>query len=514
MKWRNVLLVLSLLGIGVVMGLVISASGPVADTPVAPRTALAQPRQSTPPPAPPQAALAAANALSQAFGWVADRVTPSVVTIKSEQTVRTAFTSPPDFPDFFPHDLFRMPRGREEFKREGLGSGVIVSPDGYILTNNHVVEGADKLTVTLGDDANEVQARVVGTDPYTDIAVIKVDVNNLPAIELGNSDSLRVGNWVLAIGSPFGEQLQHTVTAGIVSALGRNIRLIDPGLQPNYPGFEDFIQTDAAINPGNSGGALVNIEGKLVGINTAISSNTGTNSGVGFAIPINLARTIMQQLIANGRVVRGYLGVGIQPITPEIQNSLSLPDRRGAIVKDVTPNSPASRAGLRHGDVIRSIDGQPVRDVDDLRLRIASTPPGREVRLGIWREGRDQAVRVTLDELPAKFRQPGEQNASPRARESTVSKLGMSVATLTPDMARLRNMEGQSGVLVTDVDRNGQAAERGIQPGDLIQEVNLRPVTTAEEFEQKIAQVKPGDSVLLLVRRGNDTVFVGLRIPR
>jgi len=515
MRWRTILVALSLLAVGMGMGLVISASGPAVDTPIAPLSAQAQPRLAAPAPAtiPPSAqpGLAAAKALSDAFSWAAEHAIPAVVTIKSQRTVRSAFAGHPELPDFFPRDLFPAPQ--REFKREGIGSGVIVTSDGYILTNHHVIEGADKLTVVIGaDETNEVDATIVGADPRTDIAVVKVDRTNLPTIELGNSDSLKVGNWVVAIGSPFGEELRHTVTAGIVSALGRTIGIIDAGSQTGYAGFESFIQTDAAINPGNSGGALVNVEGRLVGINTAISSTSGSSAGVGFAIPINLARAIMNQLIEHGRVVRGYLGVEIQPVTPEIQNSLGLPDRHGALVKDVVANTAAARAGLQHGDAIRSINGSPVRDVNDLRLRIANTPPGQEITLGILRQGHERTVRVTLDELPAKYLQPEERTARRQQSQSTISRLGMAVATLTGDMARQRGMEGQHGVLVTDVDPDGQAAQRGIQQGDVIQEVNLQPVTTAEEFQQRISQVRKGDSVLLYVRRGDATMFIGLQV--
>jgi Do/DeqQ family serine protease len=397
-------------------------------------------------------------------------------------------------------------------RRQGLGSGVIVSSDGYIVTNNHVIEGADKLTVMIGDDGVESAARVVGTDPRTDIAVIKVDLTNLPTLELGNSDSLRTGHWVVAIGSPFGEALRHTVTTGIVSALGRNIGIVDSENRSGYTGFESFIQTDAAINPGNSGGALVDLRGRLVGINTAISSTSGSNSGVGFAIPINLVREIAQQLADNGRVVRGYLGVQIQVITPEIQSSLSLPDRRGALVGDVTAGGPAARAGVQRGDVIRTINGTAVKDMNDLRMRIASTPPGREVRLGLWREGHERAVTVTLDELPAQFQLPNERSGSP-TRTTAVSKLGLTVANSTPDAARQRGGDTPTGVVVTAVDPNSPAAERGIQPGDVVQEANLQPITSVEEFERRVATVKAGDSILLLVRRDNNTLYIGVRMP-
>jgi len=508
MRWRTNVLALSLVGVGVLMGLLIAAAGPVSNTAVAPNVALAdtQPARPEAPPTPQQrAGLTTADALSEAFSWVAARVTPSVVTIKSEQTVRP---SAQDLPDLPPELLPMLPRQRE-FRREALGSGVIVSPDGYILTNNHVVEGADKLTVLVSDQMGEVPARIVGRDPWTDLAVIKVDQGNLPAIQFGNSDSLKVGYFVLAIGSPFGEELQHTVTNGIVSALGRTIGIIEPN--PNYAGFEDFIQTDAAINPGNSGGALVDMHGKLVGINTAISSPSGTNSGIGFAIPVSMARQVMTQLIEHGQVRRGYLGVAIGRIDDEEREVLGLPDLHGALVADVTRNSPAAQAGLKVGDVIRSINGQAVTGVDDLRYRIASTAPGQTVTLGIWRERHEMSVRAQLAELPAQFRQPAGEEQAPETARSTSSRLGIGVRTLTPDQARQRGVE--RGVIVTRVEGGSQADERGLQQGDIIEEVNLQPVGTAEEFERRTSQIQPGQAVLLLVRRGEGTLFIGLRIP-
>ncbi|HNZ39934.1 MAG TPA: Do family serine endopeptidase [Candidatus Latescibacteria bacterium] len=513
MKGRRVLWAVSFIGVGTFIGLILASGSLFTHTPFSPFEAHAQTRLFAPPSSPrtpPPPSTATAMALGEAFNWAAERAIPAVVMIKSETTVKASQNVIPNLPDFFPRDLFpQIPD--QSFRREGLGSGVIVSSDGYIVTNNHVIQGADKLTVVIGDDGVETNARVVGTDPRTDVAVIKVDLTNLPTLELGNSDSIKIGHWVVAIGSPFGEALRHTVTTGIVSALGRNIGIVDSDNRSGYTGFESFIQTDAAINPGNSGGALVDLRGRLIGINTAISSTSGSNSGVGFAIPINLVRDIARQLVENGRVSRGYLGVQIQQITPEIQNSLNLPDRHGALVGDVTSGGPAARAGIQRGDVIRTINGTAVKDMNDLRLRIASTPPGQQVRLGLWREGRERTVTATLDELPAEFQLPSERTSS-SSRTGAVSRLGLTVTNASEATGR-RGGEAQTGVLVTAVDPDSPAASRGLRQGDIIQEVNLQPVANVQEFERKIAAVKAGDSVLLLVKRDNSTLFIGVTIP-
>lgn len=513
MKGRKVLWAVSFVVAGTFLGLILASSSLFSNTPFSPFDAHAQTglfARPAAPRTPPPASTATAMALGEAFNWAAERAIPAVVMIKSEKTVKTSQNVIPNLPDFFPRELFpQIPD--QNFRREGLGSGVIVSSDGYIVTNNHVIEGADKLTVVIGDEGVETNARVVGSDPRTDIAVIKVDMTNLPTLEPGNSDSLKIGHWVVAIGSPFGEALRHTVTTGIVSALGRSIGIVDSDNRSGYTGFESFIQTDAAINPGNSGGALVDLRGRLIGINTAISSTSGSNSGVGFAIPINLVRDIARQLVDNGRVSRGYLGVQIQQITPEIQSSLNLPDRHGALVGDVTSGGPAARAGVQRGDVITKINGAAVKDMNDLRLRIASTPPGQEVRLSLWRDGRERTVTATLDELPAQFQLPNER-AGTSSRTSAVSRLGLTVANASESTGR-RGSEAQTGVLVTAVEPNSAAANRGLRQGDIIQEINLQPVANVQEFDQRIAAAKAGDSVLLLVKRDNNTMFVGVTMP-
>jgi serine protease Do len=513
MQWRKSVVGATLIGAGVFIGLLFSAESSVTDaSPVAPQVAMAQ-QPSVPQSVEPtvRQGMEAAQDLSRAFEWVAEQVTPSVVTIRSEKTVRRQV---PELPDFFPHEFFRLPRRgtpQEEYRSQGLGSGVIVSADGYILTNNHVIEDADKIVVLIGPESDEVEAEIIGTDPWTDIAVIKVKRSGLPAIRMGDSERLRVGNWVLAIGSPFGLRLQHTVTAGIVSALNRSIGLIEP--DQSYTGFEKFIQTDAAINPGNSGGALVNLNAELIGINTAISSTTGANAGIGFAIPVNMARQVMQQLIENGRVRRGYLGVQIGEVTSEFRDALGLPNRNGAFVQSVSEGTPAAEAGIKPGDVIRTINGDPIVNVPELRYRIASSGPNERITLGVWRDGRMIDISVRLQEVPEEFR-GAEQPQVASTDDATSTRLGMSIRTLTPQLARQYGYENRQGVIVTQVQPNSEAAVRGLREGDLIEEIGTEPIANVAEFERKVASASPGDAILLFVRRGDTTRFVGLRIPK
>src|SRR5438552_9527484 len=330
----------------------------------------------------------AAVDLGDAFASVADHVKPAVVFIKSERRERTTNRRlPPGFDDFF-----QMPR-RPQIE-QGSGSGFIVSQDGYILTNNHVVQGADRVTVRLYDN-REFTAKTIGTDPTTDVAVIRIQATSLPTVRLGDADSTRIGNWVLAIGNPLGEAFTFTVTAGIVSAKGRGLL----GLNPSRYAIQDFIQTDAAINPGNSGGPLVNVRGEVIGINSAIASETGFSAGYGFAIPINLARTVMTQLIATGHVERAVMGVSIRPITPEDAENAKLPEIRGVVVNQFTPpdDSPAKRAGIQEGDVIVAVDGQSIESVPQLQQRVGFKKPGEIVQVTVVRKG---GTRITLPVRP------------------------------------------------------------------------------------------------------------------
>jgi serine protease Do len=432
------------------------------------------------------------------FAPVVDKVVPAVVNIASSKIVRTPqdqmspFFSDPFFRQFFGV----IPRTPQRQLESSLGSGVIVNSSGYILTNNHVVSGATDIEVSLSD-RRSFKATIIGTDPMTDVAVIKLNASNLPVLVLGDSDSLNVGNFVLAVGNPFG--LAGTVTMGIVSAKGRG----NLGIE----GYENFIQTDAAVNPGNSGGALVDVRGELVGINTAIvAGNGGGNQGIGFAVPINMARQVMDQILKRGKVVRGYLGVVIQPVTPKIAKSFNLAKPEGVLLSDVSPNGPAAKAGLVKGDIVLQVNGQPVNDPSELQLKIAMTPPGSSVKLKILRNGKENMINVTLGELPAK----GEQAQEQEGGENSSSSQGLSIDNLTPDMARqLRLPRNTRGVVVTDVEPGSAAASADIRRGDVILEVNRSPVSNVNEFNRIISRLGNQDILLLINRRGS-TLYVVL----
>jgi serine protease Do len=450
--------------------------------------------------------------LSQAFADVAETVVPSVVTITAERVVRTPRLPNPfegtPFEDWF---RFNLPEG--ESRARGLGSGVIMRSDGVILTNNHVVEGAERLRVRLYD-GRVFDAEIVGRDAATDVAVLRIKATGLSTLPLGDSDRLRVGEWVLAIGSPLSENLEHTVTAGIVSAKGRT------GIVQDGRAFENFLQIDAAINPGNSGGPLVNVRGELVGINTAIATRTGGFQGIGFAIPINMARWVMDQLLEKGRVERGYLGVTIQRITPELARALKLERPQGALVSQVAPNSPAEKAGIKPRDVILAFNGQPIENEADLRNRVAFSRPGSRVELTILRDGRRQRITVTLGTLdPRLLSEAGEgQESSPESGESasssaTLDKLGLSVRDVTEELARRYRLDaGREGVLITGV-RSGSVAEMaGLQPGMLIVEANGQSVRTVRDLERVLADVRSGDTVLFRIRQGANYLYVALSV--
>jgi serine protease Do len=382
---------------------------------------------------------------------------------------------------------FQAPRSHRE---GGLGSGVVISSDGYILTNNHVVDGATDLEVTL-PDRREFKAKVIGTDAKTDIAVIKIDASNLPVITVGNSSRIQIGDAVLAIGNPYG--VGQTVTMGIVSATGRN------GL--GIEDYEDFIQTDASINPGNSGGALVNDRGELIGINTAIlAPGSGGNQGIGFAVPVNLARNVMDQIVAHGSVERAYLGVTIQEVTPAIAKAIGLNSVEGALVNDVTANSPASRAGLQSGDVILSMNGTPVNESNQLRMNISMMNPGQPVHLKVFRDGQTRELTATVETLPGKR----VERASRESNNSGDQALeGVSVQPLDARTAREAGLAaGTRGVVVTDVDPASPAAAAGLKEGDVIQEVNHRPVASASDVTSALRH-SSGESLLLVNRDGN-----------
>lgn len=438
--------------------------------------------------------------LAEGFAPVVEPLLPAVVNISTSKVVKSSHEESPFEEDPFFRQFFGNPNGGEDQPREqkehSLGSGVVVSPDGYILTNNHVVDGATDIEVVL-KDKRQLKAKVVGTDPRTDIAVLKIPATGLASVTIGDSSKMRVGDIVLAVGDPFG--IGETVTMGIVSALGRRSLDIE-----GAGGYEDFIQTDASINPGNSGGALVNTHGQLIGINTAIISNGGGgNQGIGFAVPINMARHVMEQLVSNGKVTRGYLGVSIQEVTPALAKAFGLPSPEGALVGDVTSDSPGAKAGLQKGDVIVGMNGQPVSDFQDLRLRVSQSAPGETVKLDLYRGGQKRQMSVTLGELPD---QAAAEKSTPETNEDAME--GVQVQALSSDLAQqLKLPAGTHGVVVTRVDPDSQAADGGLQRGDVIQEVNHKPVGSPDQLREAVRDAG-SNALLLLVNRQGVTAYV------
>ncbi len=431
------------------------------------------------------------------FAEIAKRENPTVVNIstssKPKKRARPRRRGPSPFGNNPFQDFFeRFSEPNYDVPKQSLGSGFIIAKDGYIFTNNHVVKGADEIKVTLMDQ-KEYSAKIVGTDPKTDIALIKIEGNgDFPTVTLGDSDKIDVGEWVLAIGNPFG--LDHTVTVGVLSAKGRNL-----GSGP----YDHYLQTDASINPGNSGGPLINTKGKVIGINTAIMpGNTGGNIGIGFAIPINMAKQILDDLKTKGSVTRGWLGVLIQKITPEMAKSFGLPNTEGALVGDVVRDSPAEKAGITRGDVIIEFDGKKVTSMEELPKIVAQTKPGKSAKVVVIRDGKRKEFDVGVDKL----------KDSKEIADQVTQKLGMNVQDITPEIANSLKLESTEGVLVANVEFGSPAGEAGIRRGDVVLEINRAKIKDLKDFEKAVKDVKKGDNLLFLLQRGTGTVFIAVTV--
>jgi len=457
-----------------------------------------------PPPQPP--APVSVDGVRTSYADIVERTSPAVVRIESDIKTRGGQTL--QFP-FGDDDMFRgmpgQPQQRPQLQR-GIGSGVIVSADGTILTNNHVVEGADRITVQMSNDKT-FEAKIVGADKPSDLAVLKIEAQNMPFLTLGNSDSVRVGDIVLAIGNPLG--IGQTVTAGIISAKGRRTGLSDG------TSFEDFLQTDAPINRGNSGGALVNLSGELIGINSQILSPggaTGGNIGIGFSIPSNMAKTVMEQLLKDGRVHRGQLGIWVQNITDDTAKALDLKDTAGVLVSDVNKGSAADRAGLKRGDIITAINGEKIEDSNVFRNKVAGTAPGSEIRLTVSRDGSTQEITARLDEfdVDAASRNPATDDSGQPQAEKESGRLGLSLQPVTPEVARQLKLNSNDGLVITDIDPTGPAAEAGLSRGDVILEINKQAVASADDVRSAIDKAGARPLLMLVVRQGR-TIYLTVR---
>lgn len=441
------------------------------------------------------------EATEKAFVEISKRVVPSVVNISTTKMTKgfegnslSPFFQDPFFRRFFGDDFSRDHETPKRHKEQALGSGVIVSEDGYIITNNHVVSGADEIKVVLSDK-REFTGKIVGADPKTDIAVVKIKATNLPTIQWGDSDSIEVGEFVLAIGNPFG--LTQTVTSGIISAKGRaNVGIAD---------YEDFIQTDAAINPGNSGGALVNIRGELIGINTAIFSRSGGYMGIGFAVPSNMSKSVMDSLVKVGKVTRGWLGVYIQDVTPELAKQFKLSSNLGALVSDIMDKGPAEKAGVARGDVIIQFNGKGVENTGHLRNMVAQTPVGNAVEVKVIREGHEKLLKVTISELPV----DGTKEGINEEDDAEGMFKGVTVQNLTPEFReRLDIPEKVKGVIITAVESGSAAEDYGLKAGDVVMEINKKITRTAKDFRKAAGEIKKGNSALMLIFREGMTIFI------
>ncbi|MEZ5356837.1 MAG: DegQ family serine endoprotease [Bryobacteraceae bacterium] len=480
-RWKLTAALFAALAVGGIVGLAAEKHHMVARVDI-PKIDLRAPEQAKP---------------SAGFADVIQRDLPAVVNVSTARTVKRAAEGPnPLFMDPFFRQFFGdLPAQRPGSQREhAMGSGVIVSADGYVLTNNHVIDEAAQITVTLGDK-REFKAKLVGADPRSDLAVLKVEAENLPTLTFADSSKVRIGDYALAIGDPFG--IGRTVTLGIVSATGRgNLGIED---------YEDFIQTDAAINPGNSGGALVNSQGDLIGINTAIiSPNGGGNNGVGFAIPSNMARSVMNELVAHGKVTRARLGVMLQPLTPALAKAFGLEGPNGALVGEVEPGSPAAKAGLKSGDVIVKFNGEPIADSNQLKLKVGMLKPGGEADVVAMRNGSEHTFTVTLGEMSMTAGPVGEKG------KSSSALAGVSVDALTQAVRRQLELNtGTQGVVVTAVDPASNAAEAGLRRGDVIVSVGHTPVGSLDDFQAAVNQSAKGPLLLQVIRQGN-TLYLAI----
>jgi serine protease Do len=446
--------------------------------------------------------------LSEAQSEVAALATPSIVNISTTRVVKSREESPFDlFDDPFFRRFFgdQAPHSNipKEHKEQSLGSGVIVSEDGYIVTNNHVIEKAQEIKVLLSNK-RDYKAKLVGADPKTDISVIKIDVKGLTPLPWGDSNKLKVGEIVFAIGNPFA--LNQTVTMGMISAVGRaNVGIAD---------YEDFIQTDAAINPGNSGGALINARGELIGINTAILSRTGGYQGIGFAVPSSMARQVMDSLVKYKKVVRGWLGVTIQEVTSDLAEEFGVKDLKGALVSGVLKGSPAEKAGIKQGDVILEYDGKTVEDTGHLRNMVSRTPINTKVKVSILRQKKEIDTEVLIAELPKKIAESSSRtpDETPDEEEESGALTGLVVREITPDIARQLGIDEQEkGVIAIKVDSDSRVYEAGIRPGDMILQINQKNIASLENYKQAVSKIKAKDRVLLLIRRKGEDLFVTIR---
>lgn len=446
-----------------------------------------------------------AQSLSRAFEYVASAVTPSLVNIKASTKIKKTNNNipnlPPNMPDAFREFFERfgesMPNSPyDNTPRRGMGSGVLIDANGHILTNNHVIEGADEVVVQL-NDGRAVDAKIIGSDPRTDLAVIKIEADNIKPAKLGDSDNLKIGEWVVAAGAPFG--LDNTITAGIVSAKGRSIM--------GGSAYEDFIQTDAAINPGNSGGPLANLDGEVIGINTAIFSRTGGYMGIGFAIPINLAKTVMKSLIEEGKVTRGWLGVVIQELTEDLAKTFNYPSTKGALVAEVGEGSPAEKSGIVQGDILVALNGRKINEVNDLRNMVAAEKPGTRVTIEYIRQGRSETTTVKLDELPANL--DNMQNPLTAPEEPTSSILGLRLEKLTPEIKNQIRARTSNGLLVKTVEPDSPAAKANIQAGDIIHTVGSKKINSISDLEKAIDAGSLKTGIRMIVEtRGMDRFVV------